>query len=177
MSIINNIVMFNRVIESVKKICEYPEPAYRIKEKINLILLNYKPEELNEYIEEYIDENKNLEKYTININGYCYYKYILFTSNEFDVVHIKWEKYAESAIHDHPDKGCIMMVLNDGKLIENKYFHSEYSNILIKKSQNTLSYGDFGYIKSNKYLHKIIAKEYTETLHIYIPGKYKPNIY
>lgn len=163
--------MFSRVIQAIKKICEYPESTNIIKDKINLILLNYKPEELNEYIEEYIDENPNLEIYTINVNGHNYYKYILFTSNEIDIVHIKWEKYSETTIHDHPDKGCIMMVLNNGKLIENIYFNSEYANILIKRSQKKLLYGDFGYIKSNKYLHKIIANEYTETLHIYLIKK------
>jgi hypothetical protein len=167
--------MFDRVIESIQHICNYRE--MNIKEKINLILLNYKPEELNEFIEEYIDLHPDLEKYTYNTNGYNYYKYILYSSQEFDIVHIKWEKYAQSRIHDHPNIGCVLMVLNDGKIKEDIYFKSEYNNILIKSNQKRLQYGDMGFIKSNTYLHKITAVEYTETLHIYLPGKYTPNIY
>lgn len=142
-------------------------------DKINLLLLNYKPEELNEYIEEYIDENPDLEKITCNNNGYKYYKYILYSSESFDLIHIKWEKFAESKIHDHPEIGCVLMVLNDGKLTEDVYVKSEYSKILIKTEQNKLFYQNIGFQKSNKILHKITANEYTETLHVYLPGKYR----
>lgn len=167
--------MLDRVINDIKKI-DFTRDEYS-KEKIYLILLNYKPEELNEYIEEYIDEHPNIKKIICNVNGYKYYKYILYSASDFDMVHIKWEKMAESTIHDHPELGCIMMILNDGKLIEDRFFRSEYTSLFIKCEQKRLAYGDIGYIKSNKILHRIMAKEYTETLHIYLPGNYIPKSY
>jgi hypothetical protein len=166
--------MLDRVINDIKKL-DLRDEYYR--EKINLILLNYKPEELNEYIEEYIDENPDMKKIICNVNGNKYYKYILYSSQNFDMVHIKWEKMAQSKIHDHPELGCIMMVLNDGKIIEDRFFRSDYANLLVRCEQKRAGYGDIGYIKSNKILHRIIAKEYTETLHIYLPGNYIPATY
>lgn len=167
--------MLGRVINEIKKL-DFNRDEY-IKEKINLILLNYNPDELNEYIEEYIDINSDIKKIICNVNGYNYYKYILYSSQNFDVVHIKWEKYSQSKIHDHPELGCCMMILNDGKIIEDRFFKSEYRNLLVKCDQRKLGYGDIGYLKSNKILHRIIAKEYTETLHIYLPGNYTPTTY
>lgn len=117
-------------------------------------------------------DNYNYEN-IININGYT--KYIIYSSDIFDMILIKWNKNNESKIHDHPERGCVMKILS-GKLCENIYdkIHDNKINLIESQILNT---NDIGYKISNRILHKIIALEDTYSIHIYIPGKYKPTYY
>jgi hypothetical protein len=163
--------MFRNFVDKIISVCLIKRTEEDIYNNITKILKYYKPEKLNEIIENEIYDNydKNRIK-IINNNNYPYYKYLLYSSELFDIVNIKWEKNSMSNIHDHPDKGCIMYVMNDGKLIENVYVNN---NTIYRIGTNKLTYGKIGYRIGNKYLHKITADEFTETLHIYIPGNYK----
>jgi hypothetical protein len=116
---------------------------------------------------------KELDNYKfiniINVNGYN--KYIIYSSDMFDIILIKWDKKCESKIHDHPNKGCLLKILS-GKLCE-----EVYDNKLNIIKSNILEKFDISYRIGNEILHKIIAFEDSYSLHIYIPGRYKPIYY
>lgn len=163
--------MFKNFVDKIKLVCILKKKEEDIYKDIEKILKYYEPYKLNEIIENEIYDNYDKNKIKIiNNNNYSYYKYLLYSSELFDIVNIKWEKNSMSNIHDHPPKGCIMYIINDGKLKENVYVYN--SNKILKTGINNLTYGKISYIKGNKYLHKIYANEFTETLHIYIPGNY-----
>jgi cysteine dioxygenase len=170
--------MFDDFCNTIKIICLENINSEELFSKIKCHLMKYKPLELNEIIEEKIDLDYDKIKKNIiqNNNRDAYYKYFLYNSDLFDIVHIKWLKNCESKIHDHPESGCIMFIINDGKLNETIYYNNHNGNI-IKTCTNTLNCGDITFIKANKKLHKIKAKMYTESIHIYIPGNYKTNYY
>jgi hypothetical protein len=95
----------------------------------------------------------------------------LFENESFSLVFIKWNLNSFTKIHDHPDKGCIMRVLN-GSLKEETF--SLRLNLI---STNVLTDDKIGYKKGNKILHKITALKDSMSLHVYIPGYYKVNNY
>jgi predicted metal-dependent enzyme (double-stranded beta helix superfamily) len=169
--------MFKNFVDKIDIICKNNTDTTIIYEKVKKILLEYKPEELNEIIEEELDINyDNIKKYEMKMKNNVYYKYILYNSSIFDIIHIKWEKGCESKIHDHPTMGCILYVINDGEIMEHNYFKN-YDGKLLRNKTKILKYGKIGYKIGKKTLHKIKANSYTETLHIYIPGNYKPTYY
>ena len=117
---------------------------------------------------------KELDNYKfiniINMDGYN--KFIIYSSDIFDIILIKWDKNCQSKIHDHPNKGCLIKILS-GKLCEELYddkLNKIESNVLLQKF-------DISYRIGNEILHKIIASEDSYSLHIYIPGRYKPIYY
>jgi hypothetical protein len=157
--------MIRDVIDNINNLCN----KYQSEYEIFILYIEIKKilEQLNNNI---LDE---LLKYNfidiININGYT--KYIIYSSDIFDMILIKWNKNKESKIHDHPERGCVMKILS-GKLCEETYD----SNIKLLDKQ-ILNVNNIGYRISNKILHKIIALHDTYSLHVYIPGKYKPKYY
>ena len=157
--------MIRDLIENINNLCNKYQSEYEIFilyieiKKILLQLNNNILDELLNY--DYVD--------TININDYT--KYILFSSNLFDIILIKWNKNSESKIHDHSEKGCFMKILS-GKLCEETYD----TNIKLLE-KNILNINNIGYKISNRLLHKIIALDDTYSLHVYVSGKYKSIYY
>ncbi len=107
----------------------------------------------------------------VSFNPDKYMKTLVYRNNIYDIYVISWNKNQESPIHDHPDKGCIMTIL-DGN-IEELLYDNELN--LIK----TLEYkaGDVTYIDNNIGFHKMKTIDKCITLHIYSPPLYSMNIY
>jgi hypothetical protein len=61
-----------------------------------------------------------------------------------------------------------MYLINDGCLVEHIFKYSNFYNIFVRCHTTKLKYGELEYKLDNDEIHKIIAKEYTETLHINI---------
>ena len=170
--------MFDDFVENIKIICENAFSNEEIHFKVKEIFNNLNVDNFNEIIEDYIDINYyDIKQTTVNANQNPYYKYILYNSELFDIVHIKWTKNSESKIHDHPKNGCVVMVLNDGKLSEHTFLNSIKLNKIMRINTETLMYKDIGYKIADRELHKIKAEAYTETLHVYIPGNHKLKYY
>lgn len=170
--------MFYEIIENIKTICEQAYTCEEIHYNVNELFNNLDVDKFNESIEDYIDDNYDDIKTTIiNENKNPYYKYILYNSELLDIVHIKWTKNSESKVHDHPKSGCIVFVLNDGKLSEHTFLNSSKLNKIMRINTDTLMYRDIGYKIGDNELHKIKADEYTETIHVYIPGNHKIKYY
>ena len=106
-------------------------------------------------------------------NDFRYIRKKLASNNNFDVYLIKWLPYCESAIHDHPENGCIYKIL-DGEIIEEVY--SKNLNVI---DTNYYIKSNFGKIHDDIGYHKMINKSNKEciSLHVYSPSNYKTNNY
>jgi hypothetical protein len=138
---------------------------------VNKILFENDSDSLIDLCNDLIDKNKLIKIEKISSENNFYEKYYLYENANFSFVLIKWKKDSSSKIHDHPDKGCIMRILR-GSLKE-----ETYSLKLNKISEIILNKDKIGYRQGKKILHKIIALEDTISIHVYIPGYYKANIY
>ena len=103
-----------------------------------------------------------------------YNKVFLYSTYKFDLVLICWKKGQNTKIHDHPDYCCILKVL-DGLLMEEEFQNNNgevkmYNTHILKK-------GSIANKKQNKIVHRIIPLEDSVSLHLYIPGLYKPNYF
>ncbi len=139
--------------------------------EVNKILFEYDSENLIDLCNDWIDKNKSIKIEKISNENSFYEKYYLYENANFSFVLIKWNKDSSSKIHDHPDKGCIMRILR-GSLKE-----ETYSLKLNKISVSIINKDKIGYKQGKKILHKIISLEDTISIHVYIPGYYKANIY
>ena len=161
--------MFRAFIEKIDNSFLKLSNPYVAHMNIKNILQSYKPDILNEIIEEYIYDNYDqIEKITeINKNKLCY-RFILHKSDKYDIVHIKWEKGFQSDKHPHSKFDNVMYVINDGCLVEHIFKYWNIEDIFVRCATVKLKYGEIEYKLNNDEIHKIIAKEYTETLHINI---------
>jgi len=89
---------------------------------------------------------------------------------------ICWNSNQSSKIHDHPDNGCLLKVLQ-GSLTEYNYKFND--NDLQIKNCNKLNVNDIGYQEGSTGLHKICNENNNKviSLHIYSPPNYKCKIY
>ncbi len=92
-------------------------------------------------------------------------------SNElFEIILICWDKDSNTKIHDHPDGGCILHLIN-GELEEHLY-DKQLSLITITKVVPGMS----SYMDNSIGYHKIKSPDYSMSLHIYSPPNHKMKI-
>lgn len=96
-----------------------------------------------------------------------YTKSYFIQSKDYDIVLINWEKDAITKIHDHPEIGCHLVVVS-GLLEE-----TLYSDNIIK----TKIYPNQSSFRKGNDKHTIKALEKSQSIHIYMPGFYKPNYF
>jgi predicted metal-dependent enzyme (double-stranded beta helix superfamily) len=103
-----------------------------------------------------------------------YVKTILHRQPEFEVILIQWGDGAESPIHDHPEQGCLLRVLQG--LLEEDIFTTKPLNLLQSK---IYSVGAVSYQESNSRVHRIRCKVGggAVSVHIYSPSGYQMNTY
>lgn len=148
-------------------------------------------DKLYQYIKEslesqknFIDINKNLpELINSDIVAFCYSKAIFnfkkynkiklseFSNDLFEIVLICWDEKSETRIHDHPDNGCILYLM-DGSLEEELY---NTSLIMIKTT--IYKPKNISYMDNKKGYHKIKCLKKAISLHIYSPPNYKINTF
>lgn len=120
-----------------------------------------------------------------NYNGNDYLEYIEFCKKKYnrksvcqndliEIVIISWYRNQMSPIHDHPDNGCILKVMN-GQLIEAECEINE--GIMQCNNLNKLDEGDIGFQIGSKGLHQIQSPLLSVSLHIYAPPNYSPKRY
>ena len=131
------------------------------------ILESYTGDDWKKYV------NLNTEKYTRNI---------VFSNDETDIILICWNNHQSSGIHDHPDRGCLLKVL-EGELNEYVYIYKsddvDNNNKMKFLKVNKLSKDQISYKQGKCALHDIRNEKDSPTmsLHIYCPPNYKPNRY
>ena len=140
-------------------------------------------QELFDNISNLLNEGKELKELIPLVCEYCgddwkeyinfsvdrYTKNLVYRNDKVDILVICWNKNQVSGIHDHPDNGCILKVM-DGELIEQVYDNDN----LIKV--NKCCKNDISFQKGKKGLHNIInGNNETVSIHVYSPPNYKPN--
>jgi hypothetical protein len=158
------------LINDINNICDNRLNNFDLYMKLKDLLMNIDTEKFNEDIKTF----KFVNIIEIKNSNDLYTKYILHTTPLFDLIFIIWNKNSYSRIHDHPDKGCVFKILS-GCLIEELYNNT--STYFSFDKMNFLNKNMISYKIGKKILHKIIAKELTSSLHIYIPGNYIPKNY
>jgi len=112
-----------------------------------------------------IEYYKNIYKYDIG----SYFKHSIFKKNNIEIVIIYWCPYTHSRIHYHPNKGCIMKVL-EGYLDIDIYDDSDFSTIQHVEYKTILE-GQIEYIRGKHGIHRISNDknpDYAVSLHIYM---------
>lgn len=87
-----------------------------------------------------------------------YTKNLIYRNNIYEIFLISWDEGAMTSLHNHPENGCILKIL-DGLLIETRQTPLD---------EKILNVGDISHINHNTY-HKIKSIEKTYSLHIYSP--------
>ena len=104
-----------------------------------------------------------------------YTRNLVFRNESFEIMVICWNYGQRSCIHDHPENGCFLKVLQ-GSLVEETYKMISGKPSLAKSSE--LSVGSIAYQKGKTGLHRIInphMDQRTVTIHIYSPPNYAFN--
>ena len=104
------------------------------------------------------------EKY-VKINEKKYNKEKVYTCELFDIYIITWNIGQKSRIHDHPEDGCLLQVLQ-GSLYEELYD----SKLNLKKT-DFFETNNINYMDNNVGFHMIenIGSKVAVSLHIYSP--------
>lgn len=100
-------------------------------------------------------------------------------SNElFEIILICWDKNQKSPIHNHPENGCILKVLQ-GELTEDIYIKSDTGKYVYNSTKVNVN-GNVSYMCGNDIIHRIsntnsnMDEDFkTISLHIYSPPKFK----
>jgi len=94
-------------------------------------------------------------------------------SKRYDFYLLVWKPQVETGIHDHPENGCLLKVL-DGEICEERYS----SEGQMTKLTNLVP-DDIGYMHNDIGYHKVmnLKDEVAYSLHIYSPPKYIPRVY
>jgi cysteine dioxygenase len=103
-----------------------------------------------------------------------YFKTKVYSNIFIDIFVICWNFTQNSKIHDHPENGCLMRILQ-GELQEDLYIQNNATYQFIKT--NILKKDDITYKEGNCCLHNIISPDKAISLHIYSPPNYKTNYY
>lgn len=98
----------------------------------------------------------------------------IYYNDKFEIVLICWEPEQATEVHDHPDKGCLLRVLQ-GRFNEERYEKESLNHLKTIILEN----GQVSYIQGDTVLHKVrnIHPGRTVSLHIYSPPHYEPIYY
>ena len=131
---------------------------------------NYKADKNLLSIAKYLEVYQGQDWKNYVVQNYNYYKNLVFRNDDLEIYIITWISGASSRIHDHPEKGCLLKVLQ-GELTETEYTKDDLD--INYKNTKTLKKDDIGFQISNVILHKINnnTPDISVSLHIYS----KPN--
>jgi hypothetical protein len=87
-------------------------------------------------------------------------------NNIFGMYLIAWNPFCHTSVHNHPEGGCLMKIL-DGSIKEQRFMNAESFSIV-----NSLNKDDISYIHDDIGLHRILNENNTTSysLNIYSPN-------
>jgi cysteine dioxygenase len=122
-------------------------------------------------------EGEDWRKY-VDFDPESYHRVIFnsYSNSIFEFILICWDVGQTSPIHDHPESGCLLKILQGG-LKEELYRNIEDEPMAIVDTM--LSEGSVSYRESNRILHRIDNSSGlpTVSLHIYSPPNYECRSY
>jgi cysteine dioxygenase len=140
--------------------------------------INFKINDYNTLLDcakDLLDYNGNdWQKYITNSNNYQ--KTLICKSDKIELYVITWMPNSASRIHDHPDKGCLVKILQ-GELTETEFINND--TLIYYKNTNILKKDDIGFKIKNEILHKINnnTDKIAISLHIYSLPNFKISYY
>ena len=119
------------------------------------------------FLEQYIGTDWTQHILTKPSNGYTYGRNLVYKNEEIEVYIITWFPNSQSAIHDHPEIGCIVKIL-ENSLNEDIYELNTYNKATFIKTTK-LNVNSISFKSGNKILHKIINpnNSISVSLHVY----------
>ncbi|QKF93501.1 cysteine dioxygenase type I [Fadolivirus algeromassiliense] len=111
----------------------------------------------------------------IKFSNEKYLKNNVFSNDQIDIFVICWNNNQKSGIHDHPENGCLLRLMQ-GSLQEDVYVknNNDYEHI----RTNYLHSNGISYKEGKSCIHNIInGDQKTVSLHIYSPSNYKTVYY
>jgi len=105
-----------------------------------------------------------------------YKRNLVFINDHIEMLILCWDRGQISGIHDHPDSGCVMAVL-EGELKEDSYLKMDSQ--IVHNFSVIGKPGDVFYKKGSTGLHNILntPDKCSVSLHIYSPPNYNPKFY
>tara|TARA_B110001469_G_scaffold73793_1_gene69994 strand:+ start:4874 stop:5272 length:399 start_codon:yes stop_codon:yes gene_type:complete len=101
-------------------------------------------------------------KQYISFDKQDYKKNLVYRDNNFEMFVVCWLPNQETKIHNHPEGGCLLKIL-EGNMIEELYDKN-----FVLQEKNNLVMSDVRYIDDSIGIHKMKNnKENTISLHIY----------
>ncbi len=112
---------------------------------------------------------QDIEKH-IGFEDETYCRIPLIAVDQYELLLCCWKPGQESPFHGHPDKGCLVKILQ-GTLSEERKFTNGRTAV------REISVNDVGYITDKIGIHRVSnnTKENAVSLHLYAPGGYRPN--
>lgn len=104
-----------------------------------------------------------------------YTRNTVLLNDVLEIAILCWEVNQGCPIHDHPDKGCLVRIMQ-GKLKETKYELQAYpvytSAVILNTSETT-------YLEGGKIIHDLFnySGQRAVSLNLYSQPNYKPNYY
>lgn len=99
----------------------------------------------------------------------------IYGDEYIDVYVICWNDKQESGIHDHPDNGCLLRIM-EGNLREDIY--TNIQGVVKKTKTNYLHKNEISYKIGETGLHNIINEDNKAiSLHVYSPPNHKLKFY
>ena len=92
------------------------------------------------------------QKYIVKNNNY--HKEIIYCNDKIEIYIITWMPNASTRIHDHPNKGCLVKVL-EGELTETEFINRENLELHSYTSCNNIFYNNTNILKKNDIGFKI----------------------
>lgn len=132
-------------------------------DQIKNIIQLYDSDDWKEYKENFIS---NLS------SEFTYNKIKIHQNTNYEIVLIIWNSYVQTKIHDHPENGCVMKLL-EGKLMEDSYINILGENKINFHNRIILSPGQITHKISNQILHQIFSlREISTSIHVYLPPEH-----
>ena len=105
-----------------------------------------------------------------------YKRNLVYRNDLIKILIICWDANQKSKIHDHPNGGCLVRLL-EGELYEKVY--KKNGNNFEVQEKNKLSFDKCSYQEGSNGLHKVVNKSNkgSITLHVYSPPSYTPKFY
>lgn len=106
-----------------------------------------------------------------------YTKKCAYSDKNLEIFVITWTPHGESQVHDHPEKGCIMRVMQ-GTIIETTFKCRKNKSDFVPVKRQTLGVGQIGYLEGKSLLHNIKnTGTVAYSIHIYSPPGFKTTYY
>jgi cysteine dioxygenase len=127
------------------------------------------------YVEEFVLTTLDLASYT-KFSADTYVRNLVCKTDNVSILVLCWDCGQKSPIHNHPEQGCIMRMLQ-GTLTEKKF---SVDNLDEPTSELDFSDGNVSYIDNSLGVHLISNRHETQkaiSLHCYSPAVFQATIY